>query len=122
MDEQASALVTFDSGFSAALGCAVFHDLGTAAVIFGEAGRIELPDPWIPGGDRQRCDSEFYIYRDGEPVETVSVRTEMPTYGLEAELVADTLPGRQAKWPAMSWEDTLGNMRALERWRTALAG
>ncbi len=122
VDEQASALVTFDSGFSAALGCGVFHDLGTAAVIFGEAGRIELPDPWIPGGDRQRCDSEFYIYRDGEPVETVSVRTEMPTYGLEAELVADTLPGRQAKWPAMSWEDTLGNMRALDRWRAALAG
>ncbi len=120
VDEQASALVTFASGFTASLGCGVFHDLGTAAVIFGEAGRIELPDPWIPGGDRQRCDSEFVIIRDGEPSETVTVKTEMPTYAIEAELVLDSIPNRQATWPAMSWEDTLGNMRALDRWRVAL--
>jgi hypothetical protein len=34
--------------------------------------------------------------------------------------VADTLPKVEAPSPAMTWADTLGNMRALDAWRRAL--
>jgi hypothetical protein len=33
----------------------------------------------------------------------------------EADMVATHIAQRQA--PAMSWDDTLGNMRLLDRWR-----
>ena len=52
---------------------------------------------------------------------TVAIKTEMATYALEAELVADTLPALEPAWPAMTWADTLGNMRVLDAWSVALA-
>ena len=119
-DELASALLTFESGFTAAVTCAVYHAAGTEAVIFGDEGKIILPDPWIPEGDRQALKTEFTVARYGEPARTVEVKTEHATYALEAALVADTLPELQAAWPAMSWDDSLGNMRVLDAWQKAI--
>jgi predicted dehydrogenase len=119
-DELAIALLGFASGLSAQVTCGVLHDVGTTAVVFGEDGKIVLPNPWIPGGDRQSLASGFVIHRDGRAPEEVKVQTSLPTYGVEAELVADSLPKLEAAPPAMSWSDSLGNMRTLDRWRAAL--
>jgi predicted dehydrogenase len=119
-DELASALLTFASGFTAACTAAVYHDVGTMAVVFGERGKIVLPDPWIPGSRRQGLTTEMVIHREGRAPETVEVRTEKATYAIEADLVAETLPALEPPWPAMSLADTLGNMRALDAWRAAL--
>lgn len=121
-DEVSTALVRFASGFTATLTCAVHHRVGTETIVYGERGRIVLPDPWIPQGAPQSLETGFVVKREGEPDETVTVRTEQSTYALQAELVAASLSRRQAPWPAMSWEDTLGNMRALDAWRAALSG
>jgi predicted dehydrogenase len=120
VDELASANLIFASGMTASLTCAISHDVGTAAAIFGDEGRIELPDPWIPGGDRHGTASEFTIVRDGREPERVTVRTSLATYAIEAELVLDSLPALEAPWPAMSRADTLGNMRVLDGWQAAL--
>jgi len=119
-DETATALLTFGSGFTAVVTAAVYHDAGTTAVVFGEAGRIVLPDPWIPQGDRQGLQTGYTIYRDGKEPETVSIVTDKATYAIEAEVVADSLPATQAAWPAMSWDETLGTMRVLDAWLAAL--
>lgn len=120
-DEITTALLSFPSGFTAEVTCAVHHAVGTTTVIFGEEGKIVLGDPWIPGSDRQGLATGFTIVRDDRPDEVVEIRTERATYAIEAELVADTLPATEPAWPAMSWADTLGNMRVLDAWRAALA-
>jgi predicted dehydrogenase len=119
-DETATALLSFKSGFTAVVTAAVFHDAGTTAVVFGDHGRIVLPDPWIPQGNRQGLETSYTVYRDGQPPETVSIKTDKATYAIEAELVADSLPGMEAAWPAMSWAETLGTMRVLDAWLAAL--
>ncbi len=119
-DEIATALVTFESGLSAALTCAVHHRVGTETILYGELGQIVLPDPWIPQGSRQSLETSFTIQREGQPDELVSIHTDRATYALQAELVASSLPALEAPWPAMSWADTLGNMRALDSWRARL--
>ena len=119
-DELASVLLTFRSGFTAQLTCAVFHEVGTKAVVFGEKGKIELPDPWIPQGDRQSLSTSFTITRYGEADEVVNIKTDKATYAIEAELVADTLPELEPPWPAMSHEDTLGNLRVMDAWRARI--
>ncbi|HVY26552.1 MAG TPA: Gfo/Idh/MocA family oxidoreductase [Polyangiaceae bacterium] len=119
-DEHSSAILRFESGLTAALTCAVHHRVGTETVLYGESGRIVLPDPWIPQGVRQSLETSFQVLREGQPVEVVTMRTEQPTYALQAELVASALPALEAPWPAMSWADTLGNMRALDRWRACI--
>ena len=119
-DETATALLTFASGFTATVTAAVFHDAGTTAVVFGDKGRIVLGDPWIPEGKRQGLETGYTIHRDAQPPQEVRVATELPTYAIEAELVADTLPALEAAWPAMSWKETLGTMRVLDQWLAAL--
>lgn len=119
-DEISTAIVRFASGLTATLTCAVHHRVGTESIVYGEQGSIVLPDPWIPQGVRQSLETSFIVKREGRPDETVSVRTEHPTYAVQAEMVADALAGKQAPWPAMSWDDTLGNMRALDAWRAAV--
>jgi len=120
-DEVTTATLRFASGLSAVLGCAVHQELGRRVSVCGELGRIELDDPWIPGGDRQGRDTGFSILLEGRAPEFVKITTETATYAIEAELVAATLPAVEAPWPAMTWADTLGNMRALDAWRSALA-
>jgi predicted dehydrogenase len=120
-DELATAFLTFASGFTAEVTSATYYAAGETAVVFGDAGKIVLPNPWIPRGDRQGLETEFTIHRDGHDPELVRIRTDKATYAIEAELVADSLPALQATWPAMSWTDTLGNMRVMDAWRAALA-
>ena len=119
-DELAGALLTFRSGVTASLTCAVSYDVGTTAVVFGDQGRIVLPDPWIPGSQRQGTVSEFTLFGDGRDPEHVLVRTDQATYAIEAECLLDSLPALEASWPAMSHADTLGNMRVLDGWQAAL--
>jgi predicted dehydrogenase len=120
-DELSTALVRFDAGLTATLTCAVHHRVGTETILYGEQGQIVLPDPWIPQGVRQSLETSFTVRREGEPEEVVSIRTDRATYAIQAELVAASLPALEAPWPAMSWADTLGNMRALDLWRSRLA-
>ena len=119
-DELATAQLTFRSGLTASLTSAVCHDVGTTAVVFGEHGKIVLPDPWIPGSRRQGLVTELTVFRDGRDAEQVTVQTDLATYAIEAELVRDTLPAIEAAWPAMSHGDTLGNLRVLDSWQAAV--
>ena len=121
VDELASALLEFESGMSASLTCGVHFDVGRSARIVGELGHIAFDAPWTPQGGRHGLENSFVVHRAGYESEIVAVRCEQATYAIEAELVLDSLPSREASWPAMTWADTLGNMRALDAWRAALA-
>jgi predicted dehydrogenase len=120
VDELASAVLRFDDGFTAQVTCAVFHDVGTQAVVYGETGKVVLPNPWIPEGNRHSRETSFVLERAGKAPEEVRIRTPLATYAIEAELVYETLPRLEAPYPAMSWSDSLGNMRALDAWRAEL--
>jgi predicted dehydrogenase len=120
VEEVANAVLVFPSGLTAAVTTAICHDIGTGAIVFGERGKIMLPNPWIPRGNRQGTISDMIIHRDGHDQDDVTVRTDLPTYAIEAEFVAASLPATEARWPAMSHADSLGNMRVLDMWRAAL--
>ncbi len=120
VDELAQATLSFESGVTAEIACGIRYDFGCAATIFGEEGRIRLDDAWLPGGKRQGLESHFTIERDGKPPEVVQVNIPRAIYALEAELVADSLPETQALWPAMTWDDTLANLRVMDQWRAAI--
>jgi predicted dehydrogenase len=120
VDELATAALTFASGFTAALATAIQHPVGRSAMIFGEDGHVVVPDPWAPESHRHGRKTSFTIHRDGRAPELVAFDTELDSYALEAELVADTLPATEAPWPAMSPADTLGNMKLLDAWQAAL--
>ena len=86
--------------------------------IFGTAGNIMIPCPWVPS--RQGGKTSIFVNRAGAEPEEIVIETDQWLYAIEADTVAKYLDDRQAKFPAMSWDDTMGNMRTLDRWREAI--
>lgn len=117
VDELAIAQLRFATGLTAQLSTAIHHHLGTGAWVVGDLGVLHLPDPWIPQSNRHGRSSTYSITLNGQASEHFTVQTQLATYAIEAERVAAALPDAQAPWPAMGWDDTLGNMRLLDAWR-----
>ncbi|RKU23947.1 hypothetical protein C6500_00530, partial [Candidatus Poribacteria bacterium] len=53
-------------------------------------------------------------YQNRETSE-ITVEADRDLFTYEADMVANHIADRQA--PAMSWDDTLGNMQLLDTWR-----
>jgi len=119
VDEWAAASLKFPSGIVAELATGVRVNQENVVWVYGSKGRILVPWPWIPGREGQA--TNILLYREGaaEPEEMV---IEPPgwLYALEADTVARHIDDRQAAPPAMTWDDTLGNMKALDAWRAEI--
>jgi predicted dehydrogenase len=116
VDEYAVASLLFPEQIVAELLTGVRVNAGSEVRILGSEGSISLSSPFTPGAGESRG---ICVKRDGEPEEQISLaEDDLDLYALEAETVAQYIEKRQA--PAMSWEDTLGNMRTLDQWRAAL--
>jgi aryl-alcohol dehydrogenase-like predicted oxidoreductase len=87
--------------------------------IHGATGRIEVPDFWFAGGNRDGGPGTIRIIRPGKDVETVEVGNVGHLYSFEADGAAEAIfAGKQElSSPGMSWADTLGNLRVLDQWR-----
>ncbi|OGF51971.1 MAG: oxidoreductase, partial [Candidatus Firestonebacteria bacterium GWA2_43_8] len=77
--------------------------------IYGSEGSIELTSPWF-------CNGKILLSKGGK-TEEVAYDGSGNLYGIEADTVAEFADKLKAASPAMSPEDTLGNMRACDMWR-----
>lgn len=112
VDEYSIASLLFPGGIVAQLAAGVQLDLDNNIRIIGTKGSLLVPRPWVVS--REPGFSKIIIFKNNLPEEVV-VEFDRGIYAIEADTVAEHLAQRQA--PAMSWEDSLGNMRALDRWR-----
>jgi predicted dehydrogenase/aryl-alcohol dehydrogenase-like predicted oxidoreductase len=111
VDEYSAATLRFPGDVVAELLCGVRLRGDNTVRVVGTDGWIEVAEPWLPGPR-----ATILVGRHGEAASRqVLVQSSEDLYGAEADLVAASLDARQA--PAMSWEDSLGNMLALDRWR-----
>lgn len=121
VDEWSVASARFDGpagqgDILAQLSTGVQCDQDNVARVYGSDGWLLIPDPWIPSRDGSA--SRLVLNVRGKPAQEITVEPVAALYALEADTVAANLHRRQA--PAMSWDDTLGNMRTLDRWRAAI--
>jgi len=120
VDEWASATLKFSNGLVASVSCGVQLNLPSEGVIYGSEGSIEFTNPWIPS--RNGGAVSFTIHaKDGKVEETVTASLpegEAVLYGCEADTVAAHIDDLEA--PAMSGSDSLGNARALDKWRRSV--
>jgi predicted dehydrogenase len=119
VDEYSAAVLKFPGDIIAQLSAGVQVEQENAVRIYGTQGHIHLPAPWAPA--RNGGMSKFFVHRTGQEIPQEVVIGPTPfLYSIEADLVAESIPRRQAAPPAMSWDDTLGNMRTLDWWRRAI--
>ncbi|GAC1370709.1 MAG: aldo/keto reductase [Ktedonobacteraceae bacterium] len=118
VDDYTVASLAFPSGILAQLFTGVQVNGENVVRIFGSEGSILVPFPWVPADEQA---AKLIVKRDDEQTaREVSVDFDQALYGIEADTVAQYIDARQATAPAMSWEDTLGNMRTLDQWRAEL--
>jgi len=119
VDGQAYATLRFPNGISAQLSVSMDCVQDNAVRIFGTAGRIEVPSPWFCTG-RQGGRSEIVVHPAAGEMQRFEFKTEDWLYAIEAEAFRLSLNEGRAIAPAPSWDDTIGNMKALDRWRQAV--
>ena len=112
-DMWTSAIMRFEGDILAKASAALRVDAGRYGLIYGEKGRIEVRSPW-------HC-NEYYelVLDDGSRTELVQANCERPLLCYEIERFVQELRGSPigVREVGMRYDDTLGNMKALDWWR-----
>jgi predicted dehydrogenase/aryl-alcohol dehydrogenase-like predicted oxidoreductase len=119
VDEWAIASVRFPGDIVAQLSTGVAIAQENVVRIFGTKGFILIPSPWIISRDGGESKILINIYGEKSPQEII-IKTDSGLYSIEADTVAENIERRQAQFPAMTWDDTLGNMKTLDMWRQSI--
>jgi len=118
VDEYAIGMLEFEGGIVAQIATGVAVSQENTVRIYGTEGSIFLPTPWT--ASRAGGSSGKIVINQGSRAKTITIRCSRSAYTLEADALARNIKKRQAPSPAMTWDDTLGNMRTLDRWRQAI--
>ena len=127
VDFYAAATLWFENGVIAEIVTGVGCQIPYEVSIYGSKGMLSVPNPWIPSSPSRSASQPLPLdtpfppekiilqsYHDKKS-EDIPVTADRDLYAYEADVVAENIANRQAS--AMSWEDTLGNMRLLDCWR-----
>lgn len=117
VDEWEAATLRFEGDLIAQIAAGIRVTLDNSLEVFGSEGRILVPDPWL--ADRKAATKGRILVTAGGATETIEVPADRTSFAYEADRVAEAI-GKgavEASAPAMSWEDSLGNLVALDRWR-----
>ena len=118
-DEWASAVLKFPNGIIAEVSCSIMANQDNVLRIIGSKSRMEVPNFWFANGDRSGGPGKIEIIAKDGSSETITLGATGHLYSFEVDEAGEAIrAGRQEfAAPGMSWADTLGNMRVLDRWR-----
>jgi predicted dehydrogenase len=118
VDHSTAATLTFEGGIVARVACSIQANLDSSLRIYGSGGRITVPSPWLPG--RIGSDAMIVVERSASETEVIDVPLEGDVYAVAVEAV-NTMVRKDERSPSvMTWEDSLENMRTLDRWRASI--
>ena len=118
VDHYAAACLEFPDGIVGALACGVRLAQENVVRAYGREGVIVVPRPlWLPPYPEAGVQT-ISLERYGEDPVEIPVEAKAGLFTLQVDDVAAHIEDRQS--PAMGWDDTLGNMRTLDRWREAI--
>ncbi|MES0198076.1 aldo/keto reductase [Mesorhizobium sp. M0011] len=121
VDEWASALLHFPGGIVAEVSCSISLNQDNVLRILGTKGRIEVPDFWFAGGNRDVGLGRIDVIASDGTRETISVNEKRHVYSFEVDAAGEAIRagGQEFAWPGMAWAESLGTLRVLDKWRAA---
>jgi len=121
VDTWATALLRFENDILAYCVCGVESRHQNCAAIYGTKGIIIIPNPWTPTSHEVKKYSFTLVSENGKA--TIITESAPNVFTCETSVVTESIQQGllEAPHPAMSWEDTLGNMQTLDRWRESLS-
>ena len=118
VDHSTAATLVFPGGVLARVACSIQANLDSALRIDGSEGRITVPSPWLPG--RIGSAAGIVLERWAAEPETIDVPLDADVYTVEVDAVNAMVTAGERSPSVMAWEDSLANMRTLDRWRAAI--
>lgn len=118
VDAWAVGTLAFAGGIVASIAAGVGVSQENVVRIYGTEGRMLLPDPYVPGREGA-VPGRIIVTRNGEPAREIVIDTPVTSFTHEADVCGAAIRRGRQEAPAMSWDDTLGNMRTLDAWRAA---
>ncbi|HPD14795.1 MAG TPA: Gfo/Idh/MocA family oxidoreductase [Planctomycetota bacterium] len=115
VDEYAAGVLQFPSGIVATFACGTQCGTPSMANVYGSKGSIVVTNPWFPSDEN----AKLIVSAEGK-TETIEVQYGRDLYANEALTVAENLRRRQARPTAMTWDDSLGQMKTLDALRASM--
>ena len=121
VDEWASAVLQFPGDILAEVGGGVSLVHENEVHVLGTTGWIQVKSPWFATG-RQGGSAEIVIHRPDGRDETIAISEPRWLYVFEIEAAGCAIRAGRREFhpPGMTWADSLGNMRTLDRWRASI--
>ena len=118
VDEMSQAKLFFDNDIIAEAFTAITKEEEDMAIIEGTKGSLAITNPWTPGKDGGPYKSSIILTK-GSKKEIINLHGPEHLFYFEAETASQCIIKKkiEASSPAMTWEDTLGNLAALDYWR-----
>lgn len=119
VDEYASAVMRFPGGVLAEVACGTRLERESWSLwAYGSEGRLEVPSPWHCGYTPEGGLIRRFKNGSQEP-EEFYIPGERSVYANEVEVFSASVRRGRIEPPAMTPEDTLGNLGVLDRWLQA---
>ncbi len=115
-DAWAVGTLAFENGIVATISCGVGVNQNSGVHVYGSKGRIHIPNAGAQS-------VQFTVKRYGQKLpQEFEIATDVTNYTLEADVCGQAIQAdlTQAPAPAMTWADSLGNMRTQDQWRKAI--
>ncbi|MGE9296782.1 MAG: Gfo/Idh/MocA family protein [Puniceicoccales bacterium] len=113
VDGWTTALMRFDGDILAEAHCAVRLHVGSGITVYGSKGVMTITEPWFANG-------KIIVKEHQGEAQEIKSPPARHLYSYEIDALAEIVQTGQTPYPAMSLEDTLGNMETLDRWRQEL--
>lgn len=118
VDSWATATLKFPGDILCNVVCGLQLNCWAPPQIFGSKGRIVVHNPWFPGHTDENAKIEVHVGGEKEP-RIIHAPSAIPLYAHEVDVCGKAIAAgqREAASPAMTWKDTLGNAKTIDRWR-----
>lgn len=121
VDNWAVGTLTFENGFVGTIRTGIGINTENAVRVFGSEGSITVPDPFVCARSGA-MNGRIIVQRHGQPEEVIDLPSTVTSYAYEADVCGRAIlaGNQQAAAPAMTWDDSLGNLRTQDAWRQAI--
>lgn len=117
-DQQSSAILKFDRDIIATILVSDEFGLESFFRLYGENGYIDVKNPWMA-----QKSTDIVVKQYHETSEKIfTVKSDLSLYATEVNIVNQCINNQhhEATLPAMTYHDSLMNMRVLDQWRQAV--
>lgn len=118
IEESTTATMQFSNNCFANMHVSLEYGFESNLYIVTKNGSLRITNPWLP---KENSKIETYFYETNE-TKVITIDSKLSSYHHEIIAVNNAIAKGQIQmsYPGISWDDTIGNMDALSKWRNAV--